>query len=157
MEFVLSSEPAMSQDEIRNLLLFKTNSIDNNPNGLGQQLTSAGALALLEMGLQAQGLFGLEKFAQANFGVDEVVLTQLHFSNQQNTEGLRNKFEANYGIRVGKSIGKNVFISNALSFEDLANGITNLRYDFNSYWNISVEWEREDKENRYRVFFRGRF
>ncbi len=157
MEFVLSSEPAMSQDEIRNLLLFKTNSIDNNPNGLGQQLTSAGALALLEMGLQAQGLFGLEKFAQANFGVDEVVLTQLHFSNQQNTEGLRNKFEANYGIRVGKSIGKNVFISNALSFEDLANGITNLRYDFNRYWNISVEWEREDKENRYRVFFRGRF
>ncbi len=157
MEFTLSSEPAMSQDEIRNLLLFKTNSIDNNSNGLGQQLTSAGALALLEMGLQAQGLFGLEKFAQENFGVDEVVLTQLHFSNQQNTEGLRNKFEANYGIRIGKSIGKNIFISNTVSFEDLANGITNLRYDFNRYWNVSVEWEREDKENRYRVLFRGRF
>jgi len=155
MQFNLSSEPTMSQEEIRNLLLFKTDQVDINSPEFSQQVASMGAMALLEMSLQSQRLFGLEKFAQENFGVDELQLAQVRFYNRSAEDAGR--FEANYGVRVGKSLGERVYFSHILSMDEPSNGISTLRYDFNRYWNLSGELERYERENRYQMFLRGRF
>ena len=155
MQFDLSSEPTMSQEEIRNLLLFKTDQVDINSPEFSQQVASMGAMALLEMSLQSQRLFGLEKFAQENFGVDELQLAQVRFYNRSAEDAGR--FEANYGVRVGKSLGERVYFSHILSMDEPSNGISTLRYDFNRYWNLSGELERYERENRYQMFLRGRF
>lgn len=157
MEFTLSSEPSMTQEEIRNLLLFKTDQIDINSPEASRQLLSSGALALLEMGLQTQGLFGLEEFAKEKFGIDEVQITQVQFYNERTKEDKFNQFEANYGLRIGKALGNKLYTTYTVSMNDPSDGVAVLRYDFNRYWNISGEVERYDNKNRYQIFLRGRF
>lgn len=157
MEFTLSSEPSMTQEEIRNLLLFKTDQIDINSPEANRQLLSSGALAILEMGLQTQGLFGLEELAKEKFGVDEIQVTQVQFYDERTKDDNFNRFEANYGLRIGKALGNKLYATYTVSINDPSDGIAVLRYDFNRYWNLSGEVERYEGKNRYQIFLRGRF
>lgn len=157
MEFTLSSEPSMTPEEIRNLLLFKTDQVNINSPEVNRQLLSSGALAILEMGLQTQGLFGLEEFAKEKFGIDEIQVTQVQFYDERTKEDNFNRFEANYGLRIGKALGNKLYATYTVSINDPSDGIAVLRYDFNRYWNVSGEVERYDGKNRYQIFLRGRF
>lgn len=157
MEFTLSSEPSMTPEEIRNLLLFKTDQVDINSPEANRQLLSSGALAILEMGLQTQGLFGLEEFAKEKFGIDEIQVTQVQFYDEKTKDDNFDRFEANYGLRIGKALGNKLYATYTISINDPSDGIAVLRYDFNRYWNISGELERYESKNRYQIFLRGRF
>ena len=158
MTFNLTSDPPMSQEEIRNLLLFKTDQVNINSPEFQNQLASSSAMAILEMGLQSQGLFGFEEFAKNTFGIDEIQLTQIQFYDEKvkNDSG-SSDFEANYGMRIGKALGDKLYLTYTVSFENAADGIATLRYDFNRYWNISGGVERYDSKNRFQIFLRGRF
>lgn len=157
IDFRLSSEPSMSQEEIRNMLLFKNDQIDiNSPEGQ-KYLASLGAMALLEMGLQNQGLFGLEDLLKERFGIDEVKIVQLQFRDAVFQDDPFKGFDNNYGIRIGKPLGDRLYATYAVSFADPANAIGTIRYDFNRYWNLSAEMEQYERNNHYQILLRGRF
>ena len=157
MEFKLTSNPPMSQNEIQTLLLFRSGDIDPNSPEFARQFASAGAIALLEMGVQTRGLFGLEAFAQNRLGIDEVRLVPVQFYDQRDESSPSNQFENTYGIRVGKALGEKTYVTYTMALDGDMDGIATLQYDFSRRWNISGEWESFNNNNRYRLYLRGRF
>lgn len=157
MEFKLTSNPPMSQNEIQTLLLFRSGDVDPNSPEFARQFASAGAIALLEMGLQTRGLFGAEAFAKNQLGIDEMRLVPVQFYDQRDENSPSNQLGNTYGIRVGKALGEKTYVTYTMPIDGNRDGIATLQYDFSRNWNVSGEWESYNNNNRYRVYLRGRF
>lgn len=130
MNFSLTSEPALSQQQIITLLTLRSRGGDGSSGG--NQLAT-----LLNEGLQFTFVQRAEKIIENFLGLDEV-----HIVRSQNEKVTDREM---YNLEVGKFISDKMFIGYTMGI-DQEERIFNFRYDITSRFSLDGQWD--DKRDR---------
>lgn len=138
MNFRLTSEPAMSEQEILSLLTLRSryNSKNNADSGVGRdEITS-----MLNIGLQMSFLSEVESMVRKAIGVDEFnVVRDTLSSTNSNSSSDREV----YNVEIGKYINDKTMINYTAGIDHDAYKY-GIRYDFNTRWSLTSSIDQDN-------------
>lgn len=136
MQFLLTSEPQMSQEEIIKLLTF------GNADRQGDSVDSSDLTQLATVGLQMGFLNEIENFMRYTLQLDEfnIVSDTIYNENEHNGQ---NNYDEVYSIEIGKYISDKMMLkyTNSINYDDHRFGI---QYDLSKNMSILNEWDSRD-------------
>lgn len=149
MELKLTSEPAMSQQEIMSLLTLRGGYFSKTEtNGHDSSLGRDELVSLLDAGLQMRFVAEVESVMQDALGVDEfrLVRSSLFDSNAKNarTDQSDGQFQG-YNLEVGKYLTDKLLISYSMGI-DQHNNAFGFRYDLTKNIGIGGSFGGKTKE-----------
>ncbi|WP_196603498.1 translocation/assembly module TamB domain-containing protein [Pectinatus haikarae] len=136
MQFLLTSEPQMSQEEIIKLLTFR------NAYRQGENVNSSDLTQLATIGLQMSFFNEIENFVRDTLQLDEFNIVSDTVYNENEHSG-QNNYDEVYNIEVGKYISSKTMLkyTNSINYDDHKFGI---QYDINKSMSILNEWDSRD-------------
>jgi translocation and assembly module TamB len=167
MDFRLSSEPAMSQQQILSLLTLRSRYYDKQGAGGGGTDTGLGRdelLSLLDAGLQIAFVAEAESAFRNTFGLDEFRLVRTTLAadgTSRNDKGVTSGSKSTastldrevYNIEIGKYVSDRLFISYTMGLDHKETSAY-IRYDFTRRFSVTGAI---DEFNRKRVGVEARF
>ncbi|WP_196595862.1 translocation/assembly module TamB domain-containing protein [Pectinatus frisingensis] len=134
MEFLLTSEPAMSQEEILKLLTFR------EAYKQGSDIGSSDLAQLATVGLQMSFFNEIEGFIRDTLKLDEfnIVRDTIYNADGHNTQ--QGNSDEIYNIEIGKYISNKILLkySNGVNYDSHKYGV---EYDFNNNLSVLNEWD----------------
>ena len=151
MEMTLSSEPAMSQQELLSLLTLRSRYSDRgkgdtHDSGLGRDEV----LGLLDAGLQMRFLAEMEGAFRKAFGFDEFRLVRGTLAADEKKEVTDREV---YNVEIGKYITDRLMLSYTLGIDHNEQSMA-FRYDLSRRFSLTGSW---DNERRSRFGLETRF
>jgi len=136
MTFRLTSDPAMSEQEILSLLTLRSryNSKDSNDSGIGRdELTS-----MLNIGLQMSFLSEIESIMRKTIGVDEFNVVRDTLSSTESSSLNREV----YNVEIGKYINEKTMLKYTAGLDHQAYKM-GIRYDFNNRLSLTSDVDQD--------------
>ncbi len=162
MEFHLSSEPAMNQQQILSLLTLRSRYSDKQSAGDSSRDTGLGRdefMGLLDAGLQMTFVAEAEGAFRNSFGLDEFRLVRDTLPSETNVNGKSNRASTSaldrevYNIEIGKYVTDRLFISYTIGVDHQETSAL-IRYDLNRRFSITGA---VDEYRRQRLGVEARF
>ena len=140
MQFLLVSNPAMSQEEIIKLLTFRS------AYKQGESTGTADLAQLATIGLQMSFLNEIEGFVRDTLKIDEFNIVRDTVYNSDD-RGQQSNYDDVYDVEIGKYISNKIMLkyTNSINYDDHKYGI---QYDLSNNVSILNEW---DSKNGYKI------
>jgi len=133
MELTLTSDPAMSQQEIISILTLRGGDFSNSQSKYDSVLGHDQLVSLLEAGLQMRFIAEIENTMQNALGVDEFRLVKSSvfdaYSNRAGQDNNDSSFQG-YNLEIGKYLTDKLLLSYTMDLDQQKDSVS-LRYDLN--------------------------
>lgn len=151
MDLKLTSEPAMSQEEILSLLTLRGSYFSKTDSGASDSTLGRDELvSLLDAGLQLRFIAEVESVLQETLGVDELRLVRSSLFDYGGRRSRRNDSDSQfqgYNIEVGKYLTDKFLISYSMGLDQDNNNRFGFRYDLTRNIGIGGSFGNDKKSN----------
>lgn len=151
MDLKLTSEPAMSQEEILSLLTLRGSYFSKTDSGASDSTLGRDELvSLLDAGLQLRFIAEVESVLQETLGVDELRLVRSSLFDYGGRRSRRNDSDSQlegYNLEVGKYLTDKFLISYSMGLDQDNNNSFGFRYDLTRNIGIGGSFGSDSKNN----------